>query len=99
MSPIRRISSCSPGSTPYRVSVAEPLSGMVRNTMDSRLDTLKQSLQSAVDRMSTEQLSWHLPGKWCAAEVLEHLYLTYAGTNKGFEKVITSGKLLATRAS
>jgi hypothetical protein len=67
--------------------------------MDSRLDKLKQSLESAVEGMTSEQLSWHLPGKWCAAEVLEHLYLTYAGTIKGFEKVITSGKPLATRAS
>jgi hypothetical protein len=67
--------------------------------MDSRLDKLKQSLESAVAGMSSEQLSWHLPGKWCAAEVLEHLYLTYTGTIKGFERVITSGKPLATRAS
>ena len=66
--------------------------------MDSRLDKLKQSLESAVEGMSSEQLSWHLPGKWCATEVLEHLYLTYAGTTKGFEKVITSGQPLATRA-
>ena len=41
--------------------------------MDSRLDTLKQSLESAMEGMSSEQLSWHLPGKWSAAEVLEHL--------------------------
>jgi Protein of unknown function (DUF1569) len=67
--------------------------------MDSPLDKLKQSLESAVAGMSSEQLSWHLPGKWCAAEVLEHLYLTYTGTIKGFERVITSGKPLATRAS
>lgn len=49
--------------------------------------------------MSSEQLSWHLPGKWCAAEVLEHLYLTYTGTTKGLEKVITRGAPLATRQS
>jgi hypothetical protein len=67
--------------------------------MDSRLDTLKQSLQSALEGMSSEQLSWHLPGKWCAAEVLEHLYLTYVGTTRGLEKVITRGAPLATRAS
>jgi hypothetical protein len=67
--------------------------------MDSRLEKLKQSLESAAEGMSSEQLSWHLPGKWCAAEVLEHLYLTYAGTIKGFERVVTSGKPLATRAS
>ncbi len=67
--------------------------------MDSRLEKLKQSLESAVEGMSSEQLSWHPPGKWCAAEVLEHLYLTYAGTIEGLEKVIRSGKPLATRAS
>ncbi len=67
--------------------------------MDSRLEKLKEDLESAVEGMSSEQLTWHLPGKWCAAEVLEHLYLSYAGTITGFEKVITSGKPLATSAS
>jgi hypothetical protein len=66
--------------------------------MDSRLDKLKESLQSAVEGMSSEQLSWHPPGKWCAAELLEHLYLTYTGTIKGFERV-ARGKPLASRAS
>jgi len=63
--------------------------------MDIRLDKLKQSLESAVEGMSTEQLSWHPPGKWCAAEVLEHLYLTYTGTIKGFERCLEAGKPLA----
>ena len=67
--------------------------------MDSRLEKLKQSLESAVEGMSSEQLSWHPPGKWCAAEVLEHLYLTYTGTIKGFERVLQANKPLATRAS
>jgi Protein of unknown function (DUF1569) len=67
--------------------------------MDSRLDTLKRSLESAVEGMSSAQLSWHLPGKWCAAEVLEHLFLTYTGTTRGFEKVIARGTPLATRPS
>jgi DinB superfamily len=67
--------------------------------MDFRLDNLKQSLESAVEGMSSEQLSWHPPDKWCASEVLEHLYLTYTGTIKGFERVLTSGKPLASRIS
>jgi hypothetical protein len=67
--------------------------------MDAQLDALKQSLESAVEGMSSEQLTWHLPGKWCAAEVLEHLYLTYVGTIKGLEKVIASDGPLATRPS
>jgi hypothetical protein len=67
--------------------------------MDPRLDALKHSLASAVDGMSSEQLSWHLPGKWCATQVLEHLYLTYTGTTRGLEKVMTSGTPLATKQS
>ena len=67
--------------------------------MDSRLDKLKQSLESAVEGMSSEQWSWHPPGKWCAAEVLEHLYLTYTGTIKGFARVMTSGKPNGSRPS
>ena len=45
-----------------------------------------------MEGLSNEDLSWHLPGKWCAAEVLEHLYLTYTGTVKGFERVLAGGK-------
>jgi hypothetical protein len=67
--------------------------------MDFRLDELKQSLESVVEGMSSEQLRWHVPGKWCAAEVLEHLYLSYTGTIKGLKSVMTSGRSLATRAS
>jgi hypothetical protein len=67
--------------------------------MDSRLEELKENLNFAVEGMSSEQLNWHLPGKWCAAEVLEHLYLTYTGTIKGFERVLASGRPLASRAS
>ena len=63
--------------------------------MDSRLEQSIENLELAVKGMTSEQLSWHLPGKWCASEVLEHLYLTYTGTIKGFEKVITKGKPLA----
>jgi uncharacterized protein DUF1569 len=67
--------------------------------MDSGLEKMKENLKLAVEGMSSEQLSWHLPGKWCAAEVLEHLYLTYTGTITGFERVLRKGKPLATRAS
>jgi len=68
-------------------------------SLHSPFEKLRENLESAVAGMSSEQLRWHLPGKWCAAEVLEHLYLTYTGTIKGFERVITRGTPLATRAS
>jgi DinB superfamily len=67
--------------------------------MDTRLEKLKQALESNVEGMSSEQISWHPPGKWCAAEVLEHLYLTYTGTIKGFERMLEGGKPTSTRAS
>lgn len=67
--------------------------------MDSRLEKLKENLESAVEGLSSEQMSRHAPGKWCAAEVLEHLYLSYVGTINGFERLMKAGKPLATRAS
>ncbi|MHB8217227.1 MAG: DinB family protein [Candidatus Sulfotelmatobacter sp.] len=67
--------------------------------MDTRLEKLKRGLESAIEGMSSEQMSWHPPGKWCAAEVLEHLYLTYTGTIKGFERLLQSGQPTATPAS
>ena len=67
--------------------------------MDSRLEELKQALESSVGGLSSEELSWHPADKWCATEVLEHLYLTYTGTIKGFTKVLEAGKPLVTRAS
>ncbi len=63
--------------------------------MDRRLQELKKILADAAAGMSAEQLRWHPPGKWCAAEVLEHLYLTYTATIKGFERVLEAGKPLA----
>jgi hypothetical protein len=67
--------------------------------MDSILEELKQALESAIAGLPSEQMHWHADGKWCAAEVLEHLYLTYTGTIKGFERVLEAGKPLVAKAS
>jgi len=67
--------------------------------VDSHLEKLQRALSEAIAGMSAEELSWHPPGKWRAAEVLEHLYLTYTGTIKGFTRVLEAGKPLATSAS
>jgi hypothetical protein len=64
--------------------------------VDPGLQKLLDEIAVVVAELSAEQLSWHPPGKWCAAEVLEHLYLTYTGTVKGFERVAAAGKPLAT---
>src|SRR6266853_4219510 len=67
--------------------------------MDTRLEKLMAALGSAVEGMSSQQMTCSLPGKWCAAQVLEHLYLTYTGTIKGFERLLEAGQPTATAAS
>jgi hypothetical protein len=60
---------------------------------------LKADLESSVGGLSADELRRCAPGKWCAAEVLEHLYLTYTGTIKGLEKALAEDRPLATPAS
>jgi hypothetical protein len=67
--------------------------------MDSRLLALRRVLDSAADGMSEEQLKWHPEGKWSTAEVLEHLFLAFTGTIKGFERVLEAGKPLVKPAT
>ena len=64
--------------------------------MDFYLQRLQNAISSVTADMSPEMLARRpQPGKWSAAEVLEHLYLTYTGTIKGFEKCLEAGKPLA----
>lgn len=67
--------------------------------MDPLLQRLRQEIETAIAGLSAEQLTQHRPGKWSASEVLEHLYLTYTGTAKGFQRVAEAGKPLATMQS
>jgi hypothetical protein len=64
--------------------------------VDPLLQRLQKEIAAAVAGLTPEQLHQHPPGKWCTAEILEHLYLTYTGTVKGFERVVQAGKPLAT---
>lgn len=61
--------------------------------MDPHLKRLHDEIQLVTTSLAAEELSWHPAGKWSAAEILEHLYLTYTGTTKGFSKVLASGVL------
>ena len=60
--------------------------------MDPYLQRLQKAIASATDGMSAEDLHRHPEGKWSTAEVLEHLYLTYTGTTKAFERCLSEGK-------
>jgi DinB superfamily len=67
--------------------------------MHPLLEQLKHNLDLAIEGMSDEHFTWHPALKWSTAEVLEHLYLSYTGTTRGFERVMESGKPSATRGS
>ena len=63
--------------------------------MDAYLQRLQDAIASATRGMTAEDLQRHPEGKWSTAEVLEHLYLTYTGTVKAFERCLEAGKPLA----
>ena len=65
--------------------------------MDSYLRRLQDAITSATSSMTTEDLAKHPEGKWSSAQILEHLYLTYTGTAKGFQRCLREGKPLARR--
>jgi Protein of unknown function (DUF1569) len=63
--------------------------------MNAYLERLREAITSATAGMTAEDLMRHPEGKWSTAEVLEHLYLTYTGTTKAFERCLQAGKPLA----
>ena len=66
--------------------------------MDSCLERLRQAIASATSDMSSEELTRQPEGKWSAAEVLEHLYLTYTGTQKAFRALPESRETAGRRS-
>ena len=62
--------------------------------MDLYLERLRQAIAEVTRGMTSDELTRHPEGKWSAAEVLEHLYLTYTGTQKAFERCLSGGKPL-----
>jgi hypothetical protein len=67
--------------------------------MDSDLERLKESIASATTGINAEDLTRHAEGKWSVSEILEHLYLSYTGTTKGFQRCLEAGKPLATSST
>jgi uncharacterized protein DUF1569 len=67
--------------------------------MDSYLQRVHDAIERATRDISPKQLTGHPEGKWCVAEILEHLALTYSGTVKAMERVLAAGKPLARRAT
>lgn len=67
--------------------------------MDSYLEHLQWELKSATEGATAAGFKQAPAGKWNAAQILEHLFLTYKNTNKGISKCLTSGTPLATGAT
>src|SRR5579864_3953322 len=60
--------------------------------MHRKLAELQKVLSDAILGMSAGELSRHPVEKWSAAEILEHLNLSYVGTIKNLERCLTAGQ-------
>lgn len=67
--------------------------------MDFSLERLRQELEDAIGSASPSAWAQAPPGKWNAAQILEHLFLTYKNTNRGMAKCVEQSAPLATRAT
>ncbi len=56
------------------------------------LEELQFAVSSAISHATSQQLAYHPEGKWSSGQILEHLYLSYTGTIKGFERILQAGK-------
>src|SRR5215813_8200347 len=63
--------------------------------MGSSLDQMRAAIAAAINGMSRDDLLRHAEGKWCTAEILEHLNLTYIGTMKNLQRCVIAGQTLA----
>jgi hypothetical protein len=64
--------------------------------MNSYLERLQHEIEAAIGHASDSALAQAPAGKWNASQILEHLYLTYKGTNRGLAKCMEGGVPLAT---
>ena len=60
--------------------------------MDPGLKRLQDEISAAIQGLSTEELTRRPTDKWSVAQIVEHLYLTYTGTSKGFSRVLEGGE-------
>jgi hypothetical protein len=67
--------------------------------MPSHLEELHRELADAVAGASNHALVQSPQGKWNSAQILEHLFLSYKGTNFGLGKCLQKDAPLATAAT
>ncbi len=59
--------------------------------MHPTVEATWKMIETATAGMSPEDLARHPEGKWCTAEVVEHLLITYTATTAGLRKVLAKG--------
>jgi len=67
--------------------------------MNSYLERLRRELEDVTGGATVGGLAQAPAGKWSAAQILEHLFLTYQNTNRGLAKCLAQGAPLVTRAT
>lgn len=67
--------------------------------MPSNLDRLQRELEDVVAGVTVNSNARSPSGSWSPAQILEHLFLTYQGTNRGLAKCLEQGAPLATSAT
>ena len=63
--------------------------------MGANLEQLGREITATISGMTPEALSRHPEGKWSAAQILEHLNLSYLGTARNLERCLASGQPVA----
>lgn len=75
----------------------EPL--YLNRPMSSHLERLRKALEGALLGATETRLVEATEGKWSAAQILEHLLLTYKNTARGLTKCLEKNAPLATTAT
>jgi hypothetical protein len=58
----------------------------------SYLERVQQAVETAISDMTTDELLRHPEGKWCAAEILEHLARAFGTTVTHLQKCLDAGR-------
>jgi hypothetical protein len=67
--------------------------------MNPYLQRASDAIDAATRGLSREQLTRHPQGKWCAAEILEHLCRAYRTSVPHLQKCLDAGRPLGGRAN
>jgi len=60
--------------------------------MNGYLQNAYIAIEEAIDGMTLEQMTIHCKGKWCTAEILEHLALAFGSTAKVMQRCVDCGQ-------